>query len=161
MSADAIPIKIVVSDEEIDAALAKLDTLETGQVQVKTAKQQLEENFLAVPGYNVPGSNVSAKAEAATAEKAGDSLLSLGRGEISALLGITQGRLPTDFAAREMLKAIGIVGPAAMIAMFGLDLIMKKIAEEQAAQKFNEEMARYEARRRADLSAAQRGVMTE
>jgi hypothetical protein len=172
---DPIEIEIHVSDAELDAEIAKIESV-TQQKQNSTKGSGVSEaDTFVSPEYNRIAQGVGSdeyEGYAAMREQQRNDMFSaedssgfgseLEAGRAThAALGLMQGQLPTNFIMHQLLREIGVTGPMGILAVFGIDVAIKEIVALQVEQKFNDKMAKYEAQRKIDFASAQRGVITE
>jgi len=164
---DSVPIKIQVDTAEIDEAIAKLDSLEP-KTNTSGNFGPLYEEVRNMPTSTSKGDEYAGYAEMRARqretmfpeEEGSEGSFRTGR-LIYAGYDIAQGRLPTQTLLRSVLSAAGLAGPEAIVAMLGIESIIKVIVALQTEATVNAAIEKYEINRQQNFIVAQRGVMTE
>lgn len=161
---DSIPVEIVVSDAELDAAIAKLDALEQQGANVSNAPGVSAASAVGSDEYAGYAEMRAQQRETMfnlnTEGQSGYGSLEVGRGTYAAL-GLLRGRIPTNFLMRQLLREVGITGPLGILTIFGIDIAIKELVAIDVELKFNAKMRVFEAQRRVQFASIYRGLMTE
>lgn len=156
-----VVIEVDVSDSQLDAEIAKLQQLEKGNgSNVSSGVDNTTESDEYAGYYDMRKQQRNSMfSDGDIASKSGMDALN-NKSLLRAGMSLAQGEIPTNQLLRQALGIAGVSGTAGMLAISGIDLVIKKIVEIQAREEFDRKMKEYENRRKLDYQSAYRGVMT-